>query len=464
VPVAGVAGVDGGATSLTALVDGGVQVDGVVVRLSDLRALVGLDLGGEASGRLSTDSAVSAWAELAHDALPSSGGETHVVVRARGNAVGGGRRAPVRVHLVIDRSSSMQRSWVRMLDATRRLIGALRADDELHVVAYGSDAVEVVPLGPVGDGAAARRAVGEIGVGGGTHIEAGLRLAYDAARRAPASRPGIVVLFSDGVPNHGAFEAAELGALARAAANTQTLTTCAVGLGTQFDAGVLRSIAQAGGGSYHVADDPDALAPALIAQLEARARAAATDVRLSVRLGAGVQLLGVDGAGAVVDGSAVTLRLPSLDPGEERRLVVRVRVGASARPVDVANVGIGYQGAAGPVADARALAISMGAEARTRSGSGAASAVLDAHLAAALDRAAAGTLRGDAELAERALLEHAARVEGRREHASHAGLRARARTARRLATAMRTLLPASTHAQRRRLSLSLGALSAELSH
>ncbi len=86
----------------------------------------------------------------------------------------------------------------------------------IQIVAYGGDAEEVLSTVRVGDGSAARRALGRINVGGGTNIEAGLRIAYRAAvstRRSPTERP-VGILLSDGVPNAGAFDVEELGPLA----------------------------------------------------------------------------------------------------------------------------------------------------------------------------------------------------------------------------------------------------------
>lgn len=264
----GVWGLDGRSTAITAITGPGVQVDGVRVALDELEALATLPMPGPASARLVTDGAIEAWAELEHESLPRSGGETPVVVRVRAaSSVSTTPRPSVRVHLVIDASSSMQRSWTRMLDAARELIARLAADDELQIVAYGTDAVEVFPVGRVADGRAALAALERVAVGGGTNIQAGLERAYAAASGSARS---LVILLSDGVPTRGAFEPAEFGGLA-SAGRARGAITSVVGLGTEFDDRLLRAVAKSGHGGYHVSASPDELATGLLEELEAHA-------------------------------------------------------------------------------------------------------------------------------------------------------------------------------------------------
>src|SRR5690606_4748519 len=125
-----------------------------------------------------------------------AGGSTSVVLRvAGGNAPA--RIPPLRVHLVIDASTSMQSTWAQLQEAALHLIARLRPEDELQIVVYGTDAREALPAIRVGDGQRARGVVRALRPGGRTNIEAGLRVAYGAVR----AHASIVVVLSDGVPN-----------------------------------------------------------------------------------------------------------------------------------------------------------------------------------------------------------------------------------------------------------------------
>lgn len=459
VPRDGVWGVDGRATALTAITGPGVQVDGVRVQLSDLEALASLSLPPAPSTELATDGTIEAWAELEHEALPRAGGETHVVVRVRAPAAASVPRGRVRVHLVIDRSSSMQRSWDRVLAAARMLIGRLSPDDELHIVAYGTDAIEAFPIGRVGNGRAAIAALENIAVGGGTNIEAGLELAYRASARAGGDARGLVLLLSDGVPNHGAFEPAELGSLV-ARARIAGCTTSVIGLGTEFDARLLRAIARQGRGGYHVSARLDALAQGLVTELEAHARVAARHLTVRVALPSDVELVEL-GEGERVDGG-VELSMPHLAAGEERTLLLRVRVPGGRRARVVADVTLRYRSAGSDrvVRADSALDVSFGPRAVVRDEGQAGAGVIDASLASALDAAGAAILDGDSAAATRALELHADSMEGRVEHRRSPALQARVRVVRRLSSAVEALLPQATHPQRRQVALAFGGLAA----
>lgn len=459
VPRSGVWSLDGRPTALTALAGPGVQVDGVRVALDELDALAGVLVAPAPSAQLPTDGAIDAWAHLEHDTLARSGGETHVVVhlRARPDEL---PRSRLRVHLVIDRSSSMQRSWDRVLAAARLLVARLHADDELQIVAYGTEAIEAFPIGRVGDGRAAIAALEGVAVGGGTNIEAGLRRAYAAAASANPSARSLVILLSDGVPTRGAFDPAELHALA-AGARARGCTTSVIGLGVDFDPALLRAVARGGHGTYHVSANLDALATGLVGELERHARAAARDLRVRVMAAEGVEIAGIDAGEAERVSGGVLLATPHLDAGEERRIVLRVRVPAGTRARDVARVTLEYRsGIDGrAVSASRALDVSFGAR-PALSGEGLAGlGVLDASLAAALDAAGAAIARGDGVAAKRALEEHAAFAEGRVEHRRSTALQARARVVRRLAEAIHALVPSATHPQRRQIANAFGELA-----
>jgi Ca-activated chloride channel family protein len=444
-------------TSLGALAtEAGVNVDGYRTRLGDLGPLAPLALDAEARAGVSlqTDGRVDVRAELAHAQLPRAGGETDLVVRVRGGDAPSAR-GRVRVHLVIDRSSSMRASWGDVLASASAVVDQLGADDELHVVAYDANATVVVPLGRVGDGTSAKRAIRQLSVGGGTNIEVGLRAAYDAVLRAPGDVAPLVVLLSDGVPNGGAFTADELAPMAANASARVGCTTTVVGLGNEFDADVLQAIATAGGGGYHVAANVGDLSEVLRAEVRAQLRVAARAVEVGVDLPEGVELL--DAPEAVVRVSAgVRLRMPQLREGEERRVVLRVRVRGGAS--SVANVRVRYRSGAGPeVVASKDVGVSFGARAVV-SGGAAVLAVADAQLGEALELSARHLRDGRVDDAERTLEAHAQAYA----RTPHAELRHRTEAVGRFAVALGALAPDASWSARREVSLMMGGMAIRL--
>jgi len=462
---AGVRGLEGHAPHVTALIRGGLNVDGELTDLTELAPLwvdanAGADVGASVEARIDTGAELVSSVSLEHSRLPAVGGETHLVVRVRGAdlATGSGSaqasaRGHVRVRLVIDRSSSMQASWRQVLGAARDLLARLSPDDELQIVAYGTRAVEALPTSRVGDGSRARRALADIRVGGGTNIEAGLRLAYDAGAHDADDRLTLVVLVSDGVPNGGAFTADELAPMAARAKLEQGCRTTVVGFGDEFDAEALRAIAQAGGGAYRVAPGAEELAAVLESEVSAMGQVRARDVRVRVALPAGVHLSEAAGDAHLTANHEVELTVPALGAGEERSLILGVRVDAGRGSSPVARVSVSYRvGATQRQAD-KSVSVVRGA---VRFDADAARALADADLGLALDIAARAVNNGDAAEAAAALRAHATRMNA----SVDVRVRARAGAAGRVASALEHLVPGASWPERRRTSLAIGELNA----
>jgi len=460
---AGVRAVGRGSAHLGALLEAGLNVDGELLTLDQIGPLgATADVDASAAGHIAGDGALDAWVSLEHDQLARDGGETNLIVRARGGRAASSARGRLRVHLVLDRSSSMQSSWREVIAAARMLVARLSPSDEIQIVAYGTHGEEVVALRPVGDGRLVLRALDRIRVGGGTHIEAGLSLAYQGVARAVASDNdrSLVILVSDGVPTEGSFDAEVLAGLAARARAQHGCKTTVIGLGSQFDAEVLLAISREGRGGYHLARTAHHLAPVLEAELRAEERVAARDVAIDVRLPAGVTLAGsLDASmGLETTRGGVRLTLPRLASGEERTFVVGVHVDGNRLPRKVADIDVAYR-VGGTTRRAHGDAwISFGAGARPAS-TGAGVAVLDAELAGVLAEVGQNVRNGNRGEAVAQLRAHVTRVEGRVEHRRSAPLARRTRAVAHLATALDALMVSGTYEERREVGLALGALA-----
>ena len=371
-----------------------------IAALSLLGSLSSLSLGADAI--VASSAGVRLEASLAHDALPSDGGESAVVVRAIGGPPGP-TPTPVRVHLVIDASASMEARWDEVRDAALSLIARLPADDELEIVVYSTGARIALPPSRVGDGEAARAAIRSLACSGQTNIEAGLRAAY--AGLAP-NGGSIVLLLSDGVPEGGYATPAELGALAADARASAGATTITIGLGSEFHAGILRSIARRGGGDFRIAPTAHELGALLEAELTAHTNVVARDVAFDLDLASGVSIAASFDVASLdaaieVHGAHVTVRIGTISASETRTVVIPIRVTA-----------------AGPVASVRARATTAGTETAGQSAlsvregrqsipAGGLAATLDADLASALAHAATAVENGDASTAAAAIRAHA---------------------------------------------------------
>lgn len=379
---------------------GRASVD-TIAALSLLGSLSSLSLGGDAV--VASSGGVQLQASLAHDALPAAGGDSAIVVRALGGPPGP-TPTPVRVHLVIDTSASMEARWDEVRDAAIELVGHLRAQDELEIVSYATGAQIALPPTVIGDGERARSVIRGLTCSGQTNIEAGLRAAYGTLAPNGGS---VVLLLSDGVPEGGYATPAELGALAGEARSSAGATTVTIGLGGEFHAGILRSIARRGGGDFRIAPTAHELGSLLEAEITAHTNIVARDVSFDldlapgVRVAASLDLASLDAA-VVVNGAHVSIRIGTISANETRTIVVPVSI--SAPPGAVASLTAHATGANGVIDGQRALSVRQGQQAIPAGGL---AASLDADLASALAHAATSVENGDASGAAAALRTHA---------------------------------------------------------
>jgi Mg-chelatase subunit ChlD len=155
------------------------------------------------------------------------------------------------VVLLLDRSGSMAKNDPAGLGATGAavVLNMLDPADRVAVVAFDTTARTLLPLAPVGDGSAARKALGALGkpTGEWTDIKGALQAALDLLGQGQSGRQGAVLLFTDGKPETRAdgvppgYREEMAGAVSRLAG--RNIPVFSVGLG-QADFETLGQIAQ----------------------------------------------------------------------------------------------------------------------------------------------------------------------------------------------------------------------------
>jgi Mg-chelatase subunit ChlD len=250
------------------------------------------DLVGDFGARYAPQIARPATAALAFQIdteraqLPPAGGTLNLRVAIRSSDAMPAR-APLSVHLVLDVSGSMSGTAIdNARKAAETLVQRLGPQDDFSMVTFSSDAELLVNDGPVG----ARKAqilskIHGVQADGGTNISAGLDLGYKEAH-SPSIGPDavkIVMLLSDGHANAGDSRPAAL-AERSASAFQEGIQTSSFGLGADFDAALMSSIADRGAGGYYYLADSSQIAPALNHELDARLVPVAQGVEVRVRL------------------------------------------------------------------------------------------------------------------------------------------------------------------------------------
>jgi len=241
---------------------------------------------------------------------------------------GAAARVPTDLVVVLDRSGSMAgEKIVHARAAVRALVGALGPADRFALVAYSDAAVPVIALAAPG---AARAgwlgAIDAVAPDGGTNLASGLDLALamvDGAR--VAGRSPRVVLISDGLANQGdASREGLVARAARAARGEYGLST--VGVGADFDEGLMAALADAGTGNFHFLAGAEGLGGILAAEFATARETVASGVRVSIEPAAGISVEDASGYPLAREAGRVTFQPGSLFAGQERRIWVTLRV------------------------------------------------------------------------------------------------------------------------------------------
>jgi Ca-activated chloride channel family protein len=164
--------------------------------------------------------------------------------------------------IAVDVSGSMAGAPI---DAVRAglaaLVDGLDPKDTVTLIAYSNEAEVLVDSTPESnpDRLLLAEAVTNLNASGGTNIYDGLREALDATTaRLDANRQNRVILLSDGVATAGIESNERIINLGRTYAETGIGITT-IGVGSDFDLDLMRSLSEAGSGNFYFLEDVDAV-------------------------------------------------------------------------------------------------------------------------------------------------------------------------------------------------------------
>jgi len=230
-------------------------------------------------------------------------------------------RAPISLAVVLDTSGSMQGEKIdEARRAVLRLIADMRDDDEIAMVRYDDHSELMQPLARVGS---VRSSLSErvrgIRATGGTNIPGGLSRGLHALDEASHGRVRRVVVVSDGLDNtrDEAVRLAENGF-------RSGVTVSSMGIGLDFDASYMGSVADSGHGNFAFVKDGASLSAFLQRELVETTTTTVEAAKVTLRLPPGVRFVSASGADARSDGEELTLSLGSLFSGDQRRVIVEL--------------------------------------------------------------------------------------------------------------------------------------------
>ncbi len=222
-------------------------------------------------------------------------------------------RPPLNVSIVIDTSGSMEGEPIEYVrDGLMRMLDGLDPGDRVSLITFATTARTQVE-GISGDAPELIQAIDSLGANGRTNIYDGLRVGFEAvAEHHIEFGQNRVILLSDGLANEGITNNAKILSMAAGfAAQGYGLTT--IGMGTEFDVELMRSLSEQASGSFYFLESPAAVKEVFHEEVTSFLVPLAHDVQLDVDIGEAYVLRAIYGTKLFeVAGNAGTIEIPNL--------------------------------------------------------------------------------------------------------------------------------------------------------
>ena len=263
---------------------------------------------------------------------------TYMRIALKGLETNRGRRAPVNVAIVLDRSGSMSgRKIEEAKRAAIMAIGLLRDDDIVSIVTYESTVDVLVPATKVSDRQTICDRIRGVRASGNTALFAGVsKGAMELRKFVDRNRVNTLILLSDGLANVGPSSPGELGQLGASLAR-EGIAVTTIGLGLQYNEDLMTRLAMASDGNHFFVEDEADLEYAFATEFGDVVSVVAQGVSIHIHCPEGIRPIRMLGREAQISGQDVFASLNQLYMNQTRYLLLEVelptaRVG-NVRPV-----------------------------------------------------------------------------------------------------------------------------------
>ncbi len=239
-------------------------------------------------------------------ALATAASREHLLIMLRAGSASVGRRSPLNLCLVIDRSGSMEGEPLEYVKrACGYVVDLMEPSDVLSIVTFEEQVDIVMPARRVVNKALIKEHINRIQPGNTTNLYDGLVAGCMQVSSVGASGYlNRVLLLTDGEPTAGIKDFASIvGQVAQQKQNGITVT--ALGFGSDYNEELMAGIARRSGGNYYYIAQPSLIPEVFRRELETLMTITARNVRVRMTLPRGVRCRYVCGASSPQFGSRV---------------------------------------------------------------------------------------------------------------------------------------------------------------
>lgn len=190
---------------------------------------------------------------------------------------------PINLVLVVDESGSMFGEKIKNLKrAVTSMVKRIRKSDRVTIVGFENTARVILPATKKTRARKVAAAIESIRAGGGTNLHAGLMLGYEQAlEHFDEERTNRVIFLTDGNANVGETESREIAKKSTECIE-RGVSLVTIGLGVDFNHGLLRELADSGRGVMHFINDAKDIEKTFVTEVESLLAPAAHKVKLSI--------------------------------------------------------------------------------------------------------------------------------------------------------------------------------------
>ncbi len=262
-----------------------------------------------------------------------------------GRDLGGERRTPANVSIVLDRSGSMDgQKMIQAKEAASLAVSMLDPEDIVSIVTYSDTVTVLVPATRVSNRRYIQQKIETVFAEGSTALFAGVsRGADEVSKFLERNSVNRVILLSDGLANVGPDSPAALGNLGESLKRSGVSVTT-IGLGLGYNEDLMVRLAQKSDGNHAFVENYNDLTRIFRYELQDILSVVAQDVEIEISCPEGIVPKQILGREAEIIGNTVYTTINQLYNNQEKYLLVELEIppGQAGTRINIADITVQY--------------------------------------------------------------------------------------------------------------------------